>query len=321
MSNIIITSDWHVHNYKMFNKGDKRLLDIINFIKWLFKLCNKNDIHYIFFAGDLFNEFEYISLKDLNYTYLAFKEMFGLYPDIKFYYIYGNHDIAEASHLDKEPVNAYTIFTESFPDNFINLYGKIVKINNVNITGIPYLSDNKELYSAISELSKSLSGTNNILLTHQMLSNDIPISNDFDMTDPIFNPFKYVFNGHVHTHEELSAKFINIGSPYHKDLNDEGQSKYIIIFDTQFAVYDVYETTNKLPRIIRKTVGTEITEEEKDDFIIYENPVIKKDEEIDSEKFDPRLNYEELIKNYWQEVSDDPELLNIAIKLIKKADV
>ena len=179
MSKIIITSDWHIHKYNQYSIDNSRLFIILNWIEWLFKFSNKNGIKHILFAGDMFNNFDNLSVIVLNNTIRTFKKIFGLYPDIEFYYITGNHDMAELATLNNTEHSLF-VLQELFQKNFKSLcYPNKLILDDITFIGFPYVKNPQEILDTLQTINVDTKHLN--LLTHQMITQLIPVANDFDI--------------------------------------------------------------------------------------------------------------------------------------------
>ena len=172
------------------NLGDRRRLEQRNVFKKVIDYIKRNDVDYLFIAGDLY-EHEYIKKSTMEYI----AKLFSQIPNTKIFITPGNHDpFIKGSFYD----------TYEFGDNVYVFYNsKIEKYedNNVNIYGMAFT----EFYmnnSPLETLELQKSDKPNILIAHC----DLNGSKDEDGFS--YNPisesklkslgFDYCALGHIH---------------------------------------------------------------------------------------------------------------------------
>lgn len=326
MNKILIFSDLHVHTYKDFNDHPTgtRLDNIIKILDYIFKFAKINGIRYIFFCGDLFDQFAVVSTKAIHETMKVFKYHFDDNPFIEFISISGNHDLA-AKNIPGN--NAHSILkTFSFLyDRFIVLDGTIYQNDLFVIAGIPYYSQSSYFIDELKRINKEIDKIKldvpKYLLTHQMIWPDQDlIVNDIEPDSVLFENYHYVFNGHIHHHGSWNNdRFINVGNPLHRDLGDLNDKKYIIILDIEDDTWIAKDITEKSPQFIKKFANDKISENIKSKNYIIEQhrpPVINTDEKEIKESFQSILDPQQLVRNYWKQVSDDEYLLQTGLNLL-----
>ena len=314
MEKALIFSDLHVHNYKQFNEDGRRLKNGIAFLDYIFKLADANKIKYILFPGDLFNNMQIMATKAVNAVAVCFKRNFDLHPDITMISISGNHDFAEVNLLDKPAESALEYLQNVFPQFclFDEVRGFMVG-DHYTISGIPYFEHPEHFRLALKEKgSQMVSGKNNILLMHQTVGSGLPIEDDITPKDPLFDPFTLILNGHIHNCEQLTDRFINVGSPMHRDAGDIGKQKgfWIVDLDNPVETIAFKDITSKYPNFIHKTQGETLTEWESQQYVIWQPAPIAdsvKDQKL-AEKFSTNLAPTKILENYCAEVLSKEEL-------------
>lgn len=325
MEKALIFSDLHVHNYKQFNEDGRRLKNGIAFLDYIFKLAKANGIKIILMPGDLFNNMQIMATKAVNAVAACLKMNFDQYPDVTLIAISGNHDDAEKNLLDNPSESALDYLDYVFP-NFILLDHHPHTFHTdggTTIRGLRYYEHSEHFRTALEEAGKEKNKKNTILMMHQIVGSGLPIEDDIEPTDPLFDSFSLVLNGHIHNCEQLTDKFINVGSPMHRDAGDIGKQKgfWIVDLDDPIETISFKDITSKYPNFVHKTQGEELTEEDKNNYVIWIPASIAdsvKDQKL-AEKFSTNLAPAEILKNYCAEVLPKEELkdkLNYGISLL-----
>jgi len=323
----IVFSDLHVHDYKQFNKDHVRVDNTVNMLKYIFKFADKNEINHIFFTGDLFDQFANVSVIVINKVIKAFDECFKAYPDIEFIAISGNHDFATKNTFESPGFSGLDILSGD------GLFTSFILLNGVynhehkgfSVMGIPYFVSKEHFWHYFKNTKDLIQYKDNAyLLMHQMVWPENPmVEDDVNLEDNRFMDFKWVFNGHVHHKGILSNNFLNVGSPIHRDASDIGIRKGIWIVDLEpgsDTLPKFWDTTERNPQYIQKAYGEPESDWEKQQYITWYHPDIKKqvkEDDFDSSKFNTELKPEELLTNFCQEVEpDNKDLLKAGLNLL-----
>jgi DNA repair exonuclease SbcCD nuclease subunit len=216
----------------MFNENGQRLNNTLSVLNDMFEVADKNKISTILFVGDLFDQQKSLLVEVINRTTERFSTLFSAYPDIKFVCISGNHDYNSKNTLEHNAESSIMFLSEVF-DNFIVIDNKEYVIDNKYlIYGIPYYQHKEHFLARL----KSAAPDCDLLLIHQNAPNQNPmITQDFTLED--IESFNMVLCGHIHKHEKVSKNLTIVGSPLHKDLNDEGQDKGYLIYNLETNSY------------------------------------------------------------------------------------
>jgi DNA repair exonuclease SbcCD nuclease subunit len=325
MEKAIVFSDLHVHPYKAFNEGGRRLKNCIAFLDYIFKLADANGIKIILMPGDLFNNMQIMATKAVNAVAVCLQENFELYPDIALIAISGNHDDAE-KNLPEDPAESALDYLDYVFPNFILLdhYPHTFHTaGGTTIRGLRYYEHTEHFRAVLEEASKEKDHGNTFLLMHQTVGSGLPIEDDIEPTDPLFDHFSMVFNGHIHESQQLTDKFINVGSPISRDAGDIGKAKGFWIVDLDNPVESIAfkDITDKFPQFLYKTVGEELTEWESQQYVIWKPAPVAdsvKNAEL-AEKFSTNLTPATILENYCHEVLPTTELqdkLNYGLGLL-----
>jgi len=327
----IFISDIHMHNYKQFNARGERMLYITRILDYVFKFADANKIVDIFMPGDIFDQFGNVSVLALLALLHCLRKNFKEYPNIKWYGISGNHDMATKTVGPNYGISSQAILSFIFPANYTLLDG----MNRINpkfiVMGVPHYEDPNGFWDTVTRLCGDLVKLGNerkapvYLMMHQMVWPENPmVPDDVNFEDNRFKFFTRIFNGHVHHMSIVSDTFINVGSPIHRDAGDVGKRKgfWIVELDDPNVIPKFWDITEKAPEIIRKPYGEAVTGWEKDQHIIWFHPeaAIKKKSQVDfdSSKFTTQLTPEELVVNYCKEVKpDDRKLREMGVKFVQ----
>ena len=238
----IIYSDVHLDLYHKYNKGYTRTLNGISVMKEV-KLKAKLLKVPTLFAGDLISKEKFISNRLLSLILPPLYKIWGSekYPTIG---ITGNHDQCDENTLEYTSPSYVKTFSEIFKglfciDNYSMDYGKL------RIHGIPYLTHNLGLHTAIKERIKAIDSKQiNILLLHTTL----PGSQDNDgreqdsniskRTMKLLKKFDIVFVGHIHKPMKLGKNVYQVGAPNHQRKTDREQDLgYCILYNDLSVEY------------------------------------------------------------------------------------
>jgi len=320
----IITSDIHIHTYKQFNEGSRRLKNGIDYLDYIFILAHLNGIKVILLPGDLFNNMQIISTAVVNAVIACLNKNFKEFPEIKVFAISGNHDMATKSLLGAPAESALEHLSEIFPNFGLLDLSPSAYYRDICIYGIPYMEHAEHFRAILETINKGVDPTRiNILLMHQVVASGLPIEDDIEATDPLFDKFSMVFNGHIHDNQQITDKFINVGAPMHRDAGDIGKQRgfWIVDLDDPVNTISFKDITDRYPQFIHKNVGEELTEEEKKQYVICVPNTVTDDvtEQQLTEKYATNLSPQVLLKNYCEEVLPEQEVkdkLEYGLKLL-----
>ena len=301
MKNFIVASDIHAHKYKAFNHGNRRLDNILRLLDelWLLAHDNKADL---LIPGDLFNNHQTIHTEVIVRVVESFRNNAAKYPDVVCALISGNHDYATKNFYGNPAISAVAAL-HGIADNILLIDNTHWRLGGVRVYGLPYYEYREDLEKALTDLSQEAESNEgrNILLMHQVIGfGHELVPDDIDPNHGLFEPFDWVFNGHIHKHSVIGPGFINVGSPIHRDAGDVGQKKGVLLYN--------YET-NGVERIILKGYpqyrhlpeGQPHPPEWDEDYVIIvpEQIEVSLDEKEVQEKFDHhKVPKAELLKNY-----------------------
>lgn len=335
MYNTIIFTDWHVHNYKMFDKNGSRLDNCVKVARIIFKYAHKNGINRILFGGDLFDKQQTIPTAVIDSVVETFAQLFEAYPNIHFVAISGNHDHATKNLPDAPAITALRFLAISFPNNFFlidNYHYEARELGRfARVHGIPYYEHPEHFTQKLEhtvwdmndlQTSEETFAFSNILLIHQTPKGigHALIPHDTDPADELYSNFNMVFCGHIHARQELNPKFLVVGSPIHRDRADEGEDKGFYVFDIFNPADRKFVSLNKkFPVFHIAESELEASCYDQKDFVVLIPKIdhISQAEAAKTESFNTALKPEQLIENFWLETDGkDKDLLAVGLSFI-----
>lgn len=328
---LVFFSDLQVHNYKQFAQGNSRLYDCLDVLDKVWEKAAEIGARFILNGGDTYDSQGSLPTVVVNATIAKFQELALKYPDIICISITGNHDQASKSLWGKPAISAISHIEKVIPKNFIKLDDTSVELPGTNLAvfGIPYYEYPEHFRLALEATVADANhpdflGKKKLLMMHQTPSGlgnaNIPV--DIDVNDPLFDVFDMVIDGHIHKRQQITPKFLVIGSPIHRTLEDEGQEKGFITLNIEEPTqWELVSTRGFYPEFKQMKVrdSSEIPKDSKD--YIIPNYEMTRAEQVDGdasvEEFGSNLAALDLVTNYWTEVDGkDGELLKTGLKYI-----
>lgn len=318
-------TDIHLHNYKKFDKNGSRLNNCLNVIIDVFEYNHNNDIDITLFPGDLFDSEKLLPTVVVNKTIRLFRDMFKKYPEQKWICISGNHDYATKNLPDSPAETALKHLSIIFEDRFYLIDNQHYifsdsYLEGLPVYGIPYYEYKEHFIDSLITMNKNI-GSNRprILMIHQTPEHSNPnIPFDISPRDPLFDDFDLILCGHIHKRERLSNKFWLVGSPLHKSLEDEGQEKGFMVFDTDDIENPEFIYLNHYPHF-RRSSDPDDLDGDSGDYIIPIVEIEETESDIDESKFSTSLKHSTLVENYYNEVDgEDNEKLKLGLKFLEK---
>lgn len=198
-------------------KYTTRLNMIINTFKWMYDLFEKQNVDIIVNCGDLFDSHNLRS-EEIS----AMSEALSYSKGVPEYHVLGNHEI-----LDKRR-NFYATALLSNYDNIT-----VVDVPLKTDMGLSFLP-----YMEVDDVNGCLS-----LIRNPYLFSHIDIQgsrlNQFHVMENGVNQerlkdlFEYVFNGHIHTYQNLGNNIYNVGATTsYSFADDDSRKPGVCVFDT-----------------------------------------------------------------------------------------
>lgn len=316
---VIIASDIHAHKYRSFNQDGRRLGNIINLIEELFGLADEHKAD-IWIPGDLFNTMQTIQTEAMVAVTHTFKKMGEQYPGVMVIIISGNHDYATRNTIETPAISAIQTLA-MVSDNVVCIDNRSIGGGGDLVHGVPYYDNPEEFKVALGKVEIE-EGAANYLLMHQQVGFDQDFApDDIDPDDPLLEKFAMVFNGHIHTHSQLSPKFVNVGTPLHRDAGDIGKDKGVLLFDTETDTFE--QIILNYPQYRRLDEGEEVPEGWEDDYIewVPKQIEVELEEQEIQENFDhAKCSREEILDNYLQLKDSSPAIVKYGKELLSHAN-
>lgn len=286
-------TDIHLHRWKNFSVKDSRMHLTLSILD---KIRQKADEYSVplLFSGDFIHDPKSI---DNSLLYHIAHYFHSDTKQVKMYGIDGNHDMCQKNSLESISPAYWATFSMMYPDKFIDLNLKNLRVGKLNLFGIPYFNNSSDLRKTLKNFSKLIDPKlKNILLIHT----DLPGAKDAfghvideveDIKMKYFRKFDLVIDGHIHNPQKVGKKIIILGSPYQQTRSEKGLN---------LGYWKIYEDLSmkkvvlKTPRFIDLPEGEDIP----DDGNYYS--LIPKNKEIlfNNKTFDAKLSRAKLAKRY-----------------------
>lgn len=290
----------------------------------VFGFAHKNGIKYILFPGDLYDSQRMLPVKAVNATVSKLKRLFEKYPEIIVLAISGNHDHGTKNLYNAPAETALSHLSEMFP-NFVLIDGGMCYPleDGYGVVGVPYYEYPEHFAQRLKEASEFAAEQTDkiVLLMHQTpkgIANAF-IPSDTDPSDALYDPFSLVLCGHIHARQQLTDKFHVVGSPLHRDREDEGQDKGFLVFDLTDNAFGFISLTRFYPTFITLPPGTEPPENAYVHWLPDSDVVAKNAEgEAAVSMFTATNSREQLVRNYWEQVDGKNKgLLDAGLSTLK----
>lgn len=331
MSKVIIFSDWHIHDYKQYNKDGSRLDNTLRVLDAIGVLSEQTGINKVIFAGDLYDTQKVLLTVVVNKTVKKFKEFFEKHPDITFYAISGNHDYATKNLKDSPAVTALSHLETIFKGRFVVFDNQSIEIEKgIWIHGVPYYEYKEHFDWKLQDrvnFVNDLGGERqdpdkHYLFIHQTpkgLGNEM-IPYDVVPRDKNIKVFEHTYCGHIHERQELEKWFTIVGNSIHRDLADAGKKKGVLV--TNLAKPEkgnVFVPLKGFPEFVL-VPEDDITDEleNSNDFIVPQVSIEKViEQDVNVENFTSDLRPAQLVENFWREVDGKDEVrLKVGLSLV-----
>lgn len=222
----IAFSDIQIEDWKRFSEPDHARLEHNGIILSKVRdLCIKHNCPALF-SGDFFDDPKSIKNYTLQRT-IEWLNSFKKYK-IKIYAIDGNHDQSDRNSLSHRSPNYLRTLSDIYP-NIIHLDNMTLMDRDTYISGVPYMTDNKDLLEAIEARVIKKRTNNHILLIHTDLPgakepSGIEIEHQNMPRDiyKLLNNFDLVLNGHIHKPQKVFNSVYTLGATHHQRTSDSG---------------------------------------------------------------------------------------------------
>lgn len=225
--NIWIASDFHYGKHTMDSDKWLNIMDdyFYNFFIPLLKENMKKD-DVLVICGDIFDNRNSIGLKIINSVIKLFETLAEIIP---IHVLVGNHDMYLMNSTD---INSVATI-RNIKNVTVYMDPTEIKFDDHTVLMMPWIHGK----DAEKEILEKYSGKD-LLFCHSDLNGcrtqlypTRPISRRIlDIDD--FIGYRKVFSGHIHIVQEIN-NFTFVGSPYHLDRNDTGNTKGIFVYNTK----------------------------------------------------------------------------------------
>lgn len=323
----IYFTDLHTNKYSQFSEHHDRLKDCLKVIDDVFKYA----IHYkadtILFGGDLGDLPKWVYIEVIDELCMRFAKWFKKCPDKNIYAISGNHDHNKKNYWEKPAKTLLNVFKVAFPGRFILIDNKLADLgDNCFVAGIPYYEHKACFDKALDEMHDVCLFPNYPEAKVTLLIHQTPegiynkyIKADTSPADPRYEVFDMIWDGHIHTKQIITPKFVIGGNGLHRDLGDIGDEKGVWLTDMANPTdYEFLSRKGRYPEFIRLPYD-KITEElQQSSFIVptLDRHSIIVEGSADTTMFNASLDRKQLITNFWKQANGtDERLLNIGLSL------
>lgn len=226
----IVFTDLHLHIWKTENPDMSRTNMHFKILYNLLKLSQQLKVP-IIFAGDLMQDNYSITNHLLSLLVDFFDDVSRWYKQ-EFYFIVGNHDQSSSNFIGNRSPNYLVTLQKMYKGriNFIELsHLEPNSIEDIDVYGIPYLTNDTALSEIISEIPVK-KNRKNLLVLHTAFEGAID-SNSYEFSSEelpkknwktLFKDFELVLCGHIHKYQALSSKVLILGAPIEMRTSDIG---------------------------------------------------------------------------------------------------
>lgn len=304
----IISGDWHIHTWKSFNEGDRRLKAHIDAVLNLGYLAKEYWGCPIIFTGDFGHNFGKASLKlldaikQLKHTWI----LNDLPPIIG---ISGNHDQEAANYSEDQKSRDLWSYVSDRNAGWFNINWGNYGFGHCRVWGIPYLTYNKTFKDYLELVKKALCpDTYNILVIHTDLHGAMDGDREVGSVegipqnmDEFFEGFDLVVSGHIHQHQKLGKKIYMVGALQQQRRSDIGKEfGYYILWDYRGKLKMEFKPLNDQPEFRILDPG----QLPPDTFHYYISSEQSPEEVEDDLGFSNSVSKTKLVKNYMKAIGE-----------------
>lgn len=239
---ILLFADLHLDNHQPFHTilpsgRNSRLQDGLNVLSEICEYTAWNDIDYVIFAGDLFENWRTLDVDVLNGACLEISQIREACNDL--YLLVGNHD---------QYSNSGDIIT-IIPFNY---YCKIIdrpatiNLKDVRVFFIPFQYDLNKFKQACDNMEICA----DLMIFHQPIKeailpgSNLPLNKGVSLSDLCSEKFKLCIGGDIHKRQMLGDNVYYLGSPMQLDFSEANEKKGFSILDTDTWDLQFHEITS-----------------------------------------------------------------------------
>jgi DNA repair exonuclease SbcCD nuclease subunit len=248
MNKFVVFSDMHFHEWTYGSKlvtdhedplligMNDRLVEQWMIVKEIVKFCTDNNIHDVFFCGDMFHKFGIVTSPVIEIAVRMAKLFHD--KDICLTSIVGNHDMysKDGSRHSLHCVSGYSTVMSGA--------AYIERSDSPPLGFLPYTEDKEVLRSFLNKAPQ-----NSIVFLHQGVAN-VPMASGYivnEILDPsMVGPnISFAFTGHYHANRLVSNNLMVVGSPIQQSYADVGEVPGFLCVDLEQGQIEKVETKGR----------------------------------------------------------------------------
>jgi DNA repair exonuclease SbcCD nuclease subunit len=239
---VLLFSDIHIARHK---QSMDRLEDCLAALAWVCDTARSRGIERLLFLGDLFQDRNKIDVICYQRTF----ETFGMYPDLRFDLLLGNHDLWYAEKWDVSSV----LPLGTLPGVTVIDRPMTTEIGGRSFDWLPFV---KNPLKAVDKNFPAGRRAGHVLCAHVAIDgcqlnsagqvSEVSVEHESDMVKVSadrFGEWSRVFLGHYHAAQHLTDTMEYIGSPLQLNFAEAGQVKHVVILDTDTLAVEYVENT------------------------------------------------------------------------------
>jgi DNA repair exonuclease SbcCD nuclease subunit len=237
---ILFFSDLHLHNHQPFHTimpsgRNSRLQDGLNVLSEISAYCCWNDIDYVIFAGDLFENWRSLDIDVLN---CAYEGILNIRRSCKeFFLLVGNHD----QYSNTGNVITLAPFRHSCE---VIWQAEKREVGDIKIFFNPFKEDVRKFKKYISDVNCA-----DLMVFHQPIKEallpgtNMPLNKGVSVEDLQVGKFRMCIGGDVHKRQTLMNCVHYLGSPMQLDFSEAGEKKGFTVLYTEDWSLEFVEVT------------------------------------------------------------------------------
>lgn len=226
---------------------DRGLARIVRTGEWIADEIEKREVDAVVCLGDVLNTREQVSVRALSAALSFFDSLSKTLPDTPIHILLGNHDINLKHSRKFSSLDALSM--EAMTNSGLVLHRELATLSSflpgVPAIMIPYHEDPADIIDYLDKYSRKNGSVGETLVFGHLAvagaqQNHSPYRYRGPLKTSYFSPFKRTFSGHFHHHHELARhKIVYVGSPIQFNFGDAGDTRGIVIYDTDTDTYEL----------------------------------------------------------------------------------
>jgi len=226
---------------------DRGLDRIVKSSEWIVDEVLNRNCDAVVCLGDVLNTRELVSVRALSAA-LSFFDRFASHLQGKpLHILLGNHDINLKHSRRYSSLDALSM--QTMDGSGLTLHRELCSINalvpGTNVIMLPYHEDQTDIAQFLDDYAKNNADAGETLVFGHLAvagaqQNHSPYRYRGPLKTSSFAPFKRTFSGHFHHHHELPKhRVVYVGSPMQFNFGDAGDTRGIVIYDTDTDTYEL----------------------------------------------------------------------------------